>query len=124
MELKDLIWFIGTFIIVYLFYFFWQVFKKKKLNPKKVPVELMYLMKKYRLDMSRINYSGLMQRIAIVSAFDIAFTATFVMKFIKNVYLAIIIGAIILIPLIVITFNFIGIYYVRKGLILNGNKKN
>ncbi len=124
MELKDLFWFIGTFVIVYLIYFFLQVFKKKELNKNKVPVELVYLMKKYNLDMSSIKYQNIMQAIALVSAFDIAFAATFVMQFIKNIYLAVFVGAAVLIPLILITFNFIGVYYTKKGKIKNGNKKN
>ena len=124
MELKDLFWFIGTFVIVYLIYFFLQVFKKKELNKNKVPVELVYLMKKYNLDMSSIKYQNIMQAIALVSAFDIAFAATFVMQFIKNIYLAVFVGAAVLIPLILITFNFIGVYYTKKGKIKDGNKKN
>ena len=124
MELKDLIWFIGTFVIVYLFYFFLQIFKKKEFNKDKVPVELLYLMKKYRLDMSLIKYQSIMQMIAVVSAFDIAFAATFVMRFIKNLYLAVLVGAALLIPLILITFNFIGMYYKKKGMVKNGNQKN
>ena len=124
MELKDLIWFVITFLVVYLFYFFLQIFRRKELNRNKVPVELVYLLKKYHLNLKVINYRSIMQKIALVSAFDIAFTATFVMKFVKNIYLAVLIGALLLIPLILITFNFIGIYYVRKGMVINGNKKN
>ena len=124
MELSDLYWFLGTFLVVYLFYFFYQVLRKKEYDPNKVPVELVFLIKKYRLDMSKIPYRGIMNRIGLVSAFDIAFTSTFMFRFVKNVYLAILIGAIMLVPLIMITFNFIGKYYEKKGLILDGNKKN
>ena len=100
--ISDLIWFLGTFLVVYLFYFFFQILRHKKINKKKVPVELLYL----------------------ISAFDIAFIATFVMRFIKNIYLAIILGGVLFIPLIMITYGFIGRYYKKKGLIKNGNKKN
>ncbi len=74
--------------------------------------------------MDKINYKSIMNKIALVSAFDIAFAGTFVMHFIDNVYLAIIMGAVLFIPLIIITYSFIGKYYVKKGLIKNGNKKN
>ena len=120
----DLIWFLGTFLVVYLFYFFFQILRHKKINKKKVPVELLYLIKKYNLDINKIKYTSIMQRIALVSAFDIAFIATFVMRFIKNIYLAIILGGVLFIPLIMITYGFIGRYYKKKGLIKNGNKKN
>ena len=94
------------------------------MNKKRVPVELLLLIKKYRLDMDKINYRSIMNKIALVSAFDIAFIAVFVMKFIDNIYLSIIVGGVFFIPLLLITYNFIGKYYVRKGLITNGNKEN
>ncbi len=124
MKLIDLYWFLGTFIVVYLFYFFFQILRKKKLDKNKIPVELMFLIKKYHLDMDKINYRSIMNKIALVSAFDIAFIAVFVMRFIKNIYLSILIGGVLFIPLILITYSFIGIYYKKKGLIKNGNQKN
>lgn len=123
MKISDLYWFIGIFIVIYVFYLVFFVIKKKY-NAKKIPVELQFLIKKYNLDMSLINYRSIMNIIGLVSAFDLAFTATFVFRFIKNEILAILLGAIILIPLIIITYNFIGTYYVKKGMIKNGNKKN
>ncbi len=123
MNLSDLYWFIATFIIIYLFYFFYQI-RKKEFNQNKIPVELMFLLKRYRLDMSKIKYSSIMQKIAIVSAFDIAFTATVALKINVNIYLQVLISVLILIPLILITYTFIGLYYKKRGLVINGNKKN
>ena len=123
MGINDLVWFIITFIIVYLFYYFLQIFKKKY-NKDKIPVDLLFLIKKYRLDMTKIKYKSIMNKIGLVSAFDIAFTSTFVFAFIKNVYIAILVGALMLIPLILITFNFIGNFYVKKGCVLNEHFKN
>ena len=124
MNLNDLYWFLGIYLVIYLFYLFFSVLKRKKFNVKKIPVELKLLIKKYRLDMSKINYRGIMNRIALVSSFDIAFVATFIFKFIESEVWSIIIGAIMIIPVILITFNFIGLYYVKKGCVVNGNEKN
>ena len=124
MELTDLYWFLGTFVVVYLFYLFFLVIRKREYNPNKVPVELHFLIKKYKLDMGKIKYQSIMNLIGLASAFVIAFTSTFVFRFIKNIYISIIVGAIMLIPLIFITFNFIGTYYKKKGMVKNGNKKN
>ena len=125
MNLFDLIWFAVTFLVIYIFYLSIYVFKKnKKYDPNKVPQELAYLIRKYRLDMKKINYKKIMNVIGLVCAFDIAFTSTFMFAFVKNIYLAIFVGAIMLVPLIVITFSFIGKYYRKKGMIINGNKKN
>lgn len=125
MNLSDLIWFLVTFIIVYLFYVFIYVLRKNsKYNPNKVPLELVYLIRKYRLDMKKINYKEIMNVIGLISAFDIAFVGTFVFCFVKNIYLSIIVGGIMLIPLIIITFGFVGRYYEKRGMVINGNKKN
>ncbi len=124
MGLSDLYWFVGVFILVYLFYLIFGVLRRKKINFDRIPIELILLIKKYRLDMSKIGYFGIMNFIALVSAFDIAFTTTFVCHYIEKVYLAILIGACMLVPLILITFKFIGLYYVKKGCVIDGNKKN
>lgn len=101
-----------------------MVLRHRKFNPKKVPVELNYLIKKYHLDMRQIKYRSILNIIGIVSAFDISFTSTFIFMFVKNIYLKIIVGLLMLIPLILITFNYIGYYYKKKGMIIDGNKKN
>lgn len=125
MKLMDLYWFGGTFLIIYMVYLFYYVIpKNKKYDENKVPTELVYLIKKYRLDMKKINFKKIMNQIGIASAFDIAFTATFIFMFVKNIYLSVILGGAMIIPLIIITFNVIGNIYKKKGLVINGNKKN
>ena len=124
MNLEDLWWFLGIFLVVYIFYLIFGVLKRKKFNVDKIPVELRFLIKKYHLDMSKINYRSIMNMIGLASSFVISFTATFIFKYIKNELLMILIGGLMIIPLIFITFNFIGLYYRKKGCVTNGNKKN
>ncbi len=125
MKIYDLYWFIGIFLIVYLFYLFhYVVGKKKKYNPNKVPQELIFLIRKYKLDIKKINYKKIMNQIGLVCAFDIAFTSTFMFMFVKNTILSIFIGGVMLIPLIIITFDILGRIYKKKGLVKNGNKKD
>ena len=125
MKLSDLYWFIITFMIVYLYYLLRYIIgKKKKYDVNRVPQELLYLIYKYRLDMSKIKYKKIMNQIGIVCAFDMAFTSTFIFKFIKNIYVGMLIGAVVLFLLIYITFGYIGKYYKKKGLIKNGNIKD
>ena len=58
MKLFDLYWFIGTFLVVYIFYLsIYVIPKKRKYDYNKVPQELAYLIRKYRLDMSKIKCS-------------------------------------------------------------------
>lgn len=124
MNLEDLWWFLGIFLVIYIFYLIFGVLKRKKFNVDKIPVELRFLIKKYHLDMSKINYRSIMNMIGLASSFVISFTATFIFKYIENELLMILIGGLMIIPLIFITFNFIGLYYRKKGCVTNGNKKN
>lgn len=124
MNLEDLWWFLGIFLVIYIFYLIFGVLKRKKFNIDKIPVELRFLIKRYHLDMSKINYRSIMNMIGLASSFVISFTATFIFKYIKNELLMILIGGLMIIPLIFITFNFIGLYYRKKGCVTNGNKKN
>ena len=110
-------------MVVYLFYLFFYIVGKKY-DPNKVPQELVFLIKKYRLDIKKINYKKIMNQIGLACAFDVAFTSGFMFSFVKNIYLAVLIGALMLVPLIMITFNMIGKYYEKRGMVINGNKKN
>ena len=51
MNLEDLWWFLGIFLVIYIFYLIFGVLKRKKFNIDKIPVELRFLIKRYHLDM-------------------------------------------------------------------------
>ena len=125
MKIYDLYWFLGIYLVVYLFYLFhYVVGKNKKYDSNKVPQELLFLVRKYKLNMKEISYKKIMNQIGLICAFDISFTSTFMFIFVKNVYLSLLIGAIMLVPLIIITFDLLGKYYIRKERRKNGNEKN
>lgn len=144
-----MVWFILTTVVVYLFYYIWIIRKydkngklkvrktKGKLFSKnnkseieyqepKIPAEIQILIVKYRLDMSKINYRGLLKLVGFVCALDIAFITTMV-SFVKsdNPYILLGVGALLIIPTILISFALLGKLFKKKGLILNDktNKK-
>lgn len=137
-----MVWFILTVIVVYLFYYIWIIRKydkngklkvrktKGKLFGKKnaeieyeepkIPAEIQILIVKYRLDMSKINYRGLLKLVGFVCAIDIAFITTMV-SFVKsdNPYILLGVGALLVIPTILISFALLGKLFKKKGLVLN-----
>ena len=136
-----MVYFIITVVLVYLFYYIWIIRKydkngklkvrtktKKgeviKLQEPKIPPEIQILIVKYRLDMSKINYRGLLKVVGFVCALDIAFITT-ILYFIKsdNLYIVLGIGAILTIPTILISFALLGRLFKKKGLVLN-EKRN
>ena len=137
-----MVYFIITVMIVYLFYYIWIIRKYDKtgklkvknktkkgevieLREPKIPPEIQILIIKYRLDMSKINYRGLLKLVGLVCAIDIAFITT-VISLIKsdNMYILLGIGAIITIPTILISFALLGRLFKKKGLVLNEERNN
>ncbi len=117
--MKQALIFIFSFIIVYLIYLFTVILKAKKFNVYKVPIEVYYLIQKYKLDMEKINYRRFLNVIALVMAFNSSISITIV-SFIKSIILQIFLGLLILIPLTIIVFNLFGAYFKKKGMIKNG----
>ena len=136
-----MVYFIITVVLVYLFYYIWIIRKYDKngklkvrtktkkgevieLQEPKIPPEIQILIVKYRLDMSKINYRGLLKVVGFVCALDIAFITT-ILSFIKsdNLYIVLGIGAILTIPTILISFALLGRLFKKKGLVLN-EKRN
>lgn len=143
-----MVWFIITALVVYLFYYVWLIrkydkngkLKVKKVKGKKtgkrkntdieyqepkIPSEIQILIIKYRLDMSKINYRGLLKLVGFVCAIDIAFVTT-VVSFVKtdNPYILLGVGALLVIPTILISFALLGKLFKKKGLVLNDKTTN
>ena len=146
--MKELIYFIVTFVVTFSLSYFTvirKVTKKEKKNKKskiiklkkskkkndsqksdddnKIPVEIMYLVNKYHLDLERINYKKLLYTVSIVASIDMAI-AMVVISPIKNIYLQILVGFLVIIPLILVTYNSIANYYIKRGLIKNEHERN
>jgi len=101
-----------SFILVLIIYEIFIVNKAKK-NRDKVPVEIKYIVKKYGIDLDKINYNQLLQVMALTCAFDIALIA-FVMSLIPNFIIELLIGLILFVPVIFVSFSFIGKRYRKK----------
>ncbi len=101
-----------SFILVLIIYEIFIVNKAKK-NREKLPVEIKYIVKKYKIDLDKINYNQLLQVMALVSAFDISLIA-FVMSLIPNFFMELLIGLIMFVPVIFISYSFIGKRYRKK----------
>lgn len=138
-----LIIFIATFIITYLLSYFTMIrkalkkpkkkkerklFKSRKKKTKKsdngkIPVEVDYLVSVYKIDIKKINYKKFLHIISLVASFDMAITVI-IINFIKNIYLQILVGFFVLLPLIYLSYKFVGTYYKKKGMTNNDNERN
>ena len=113
--LEIIVFFAITFLLVYLLYYFFSV-RKARRNKKKLPVEVEYLVVKYKIDIDKIKYKKLMNFIALVGSFDIALIVTIILN-LKGYILPFVVGFLLALPVIKFSFSLIGNYYKRKGMI-------
>ncbi len=121
-----------TIFIVYLIYFFVSVqrfdknghFKNKKKEKisdyDALPSEVKYFIKKYNVDLEKINLRALLKIIGVILGLDIGILSIISILLIKNnVILEILFASILIIPIYLISLKFLGNYFKKKGLIKN-----
>ncbi len=104
--------FIVIFLLVYSLYYFFSVRKARK-NKNHLPAEVQYLIFKYQLDLSKVKYKKLMNSIALVGSLDVALVSNIIFYF-DSVLLQILVGIVLIIPVILISFSILGKYYQKK----------
>ncbi len=114
--MEEIVLFVISFIIIYFIYSTFVIKRKKKYNPNKVPMEIKFLIQKYKLDMDKINYIELVDRVSLWISFDMALSISLV-GFIKNVYFQILLGVSLLFVLVFLSYSYIGKIYKKRGLI-------
>ncbi len=102
-----------VFLFLYLLYFFTVIRNKKKLEDIYKSGQASFIIKRYQLDVSKINKKVFAQTIALINSFIIAITFL-ITDFIANFILKFLIGFILLVPLILFSYHMIGIYYKKK----------
>ena len=110
--MEELIYFGITFLIVYMIYYFASIRKAKK-NKDKLPVEVQYLILRYNIDVNKISYRSFLNTIAIVGGIDIALVVTIISQFNEFIW-QLLFGLVFIIPIIVISFMFVGKYYEKQ----------
>lgn len=119
--MKELLLWLGMFVLIYLFYELFVIRKEKVLENMKEGKELSLLSKKYKLDYSKINMKELVRKVALSNAFIISTVVTLVCLlrgWISNFLLwmisVLVVGMLLLIPFILIVYTQIGKYYQKK----------
>ena len=117
--LEELVLFGLCFLLMLIIYELFVVSKAKKnadKNDKKYPVEVELLIYMYKLDMKKVNYNQLLQIVALVSSFDIALIVSAIIIF-KGTLIQLLASVAIVVPVILASFNLVGLFYKKKGMI-------
>lgn len=118
--MQELILFLLTFGLLFTIYELFIVsnakknLKKKKDN--KQPIEVKYLIYKYKFDLGKIKYNGLLHVCAFVTSFDVSMIVSLAMIFDSTLWQMITIG-ILIFPVILISYHVVYLIYKKKGLI-------
>ena len=111
--MEQIILFIMTYIVVFFIYQVFIVSKAKRRNSKKRPMEVNYLIKKYNIDINKLDYKNFLMTISLVSSLDISIIVTVALLF-DNYLLQVIFIFLLVIPVIMISYSFIGKYYKKE----------
>ncbi len=118
----SIISFLLTLVIVELYYRIFILKKNMKYNPNKVPTEVTLLMKKYQIDIKKINYYYLMKSIGRINALGIGLIV-FVITFFNRLNIQLLVAFFLCIPVILISYSLFGKYLVKQGLTVNSKTK-
>ena len=111
--MEDFIFAIIVFVIIYLAYLFTVIMRKDKLKKFVNAKEVSLLKGRYKLNLDKINVKSLAQTIAISNSFIISF-AIYMALLVDNMILQLLIGFLVMVPLILIIYHFIGRHYKKK----------
>lgn len=123
---SDIIIFIIIFLLVFVIYNFAVINKEKKrlekmkkknqrVDEAAYPAEVMYLVKRYQLDLKKVNYFSLLREISLVCSFDLSLIAYLATQ-VNGTIWQILIAALLCIPVIYISFMLYGKRLQKKGL--------
>jgi len=125
--MEEFVLFLLTFLFIFLLYqiLFVVPYKKsmnKKEKVKRELLEITYLKSRYSLDFDKLSYNQLLQLCAITSSLDMAIAVT-VVSFIDSFLWEIIVGFVVIVLLIFISYHLIYLFYKKKGMVKNGKHK-
>ncbi len=111
--MKDLMWCIGGFILIYLFYLVFVMARKKMLLKMIDGKEMKYLKYRYKIKIDEKNIKGIANSVFLANSFILATTA-YVVMIMKSFWLELLLGTVTITALIFICYSIIGRYYSNK----------
>ena len=112
--MKEFIWFIGTFLVIYLFQVILILTNKKSLEKYKTSREVTYLVTKYKFSLDNINFKALANQLFLVNSIIISFTMSIIVNVSENFLIMMLLSFGILTVLLLLSYHVIGKHYKRK----------
>ena len=112
--IRVLVEYLLVFLLIFIVHYFMSVRKNKKYNKNKIPLELLYLVKIYNLDIKKINYRGFIWISSLINTFIITTVYIIISYLLEKLIFQIIVGIVLLILFIIICYGLLGRYYMKK----------
>lgn len=118
--MQEFVLFLLTYLFVFIIYEIFIVRRaiknEKKKKDNKQPMEIKFLINKYKFDLKKINYHKLLHVMAVVSSFDISLIVSLSLLT-DNFVLQMIIILVLVVPVILVSYHLVYLIYKKKGLI-------
>ena len=111
--MKQLLIYIVTFVIVYLFYFIFVLNRKNVLKKFPNGKEMSYLKIKYGVKINDANLKKIANKICLANSFILA-TTVFIVSLINSLILEILVALPVLLVLILVLYHIIGTHYKKE----------
>ena len=109
----ELVLYVVTFIIAYLFYLVFVLSRKNVLKKFPEGKEMSYLKYKYGIKINDKNLKSIANKVFLANSFILS-TTVYVVCLFDNLFIEILVGLVVLIVLILILYHLIGTYYRKK----------
>ncbi len=113
--MKELIIYLITFLVAYLFYFVFVLKRKSVLKKFPEGKEMRYLKIKYNVKITDKNLAKIANKVCLANSFILSTTVYIVCLF-DNFILGLIVSVIPLLLLIILSYHIIGTYYSKKDI--------
>ena len=118
--MQELILFIMSYVVILIAYELLIVNRAKKHEKKKKdnkePIEVKFLVTKYKFNLKKLDYHKLLHVCAFVSSFDMALIVTLSMLF-ENGLIQMLVVLLLVVPVILISYHIVYLVYKKRGLI-------
>lgn len=111
--MAELIYFVITFFLIYLLYYILIIRRKKSLEKFKKSTEVVYLERRYLLNVQKVDIKKLARTIAFSNSLLISLTV-FLVSVLDNIVTMVVVSALIMIPMILVTYHIIGTHFKKK----------
>lgn len=111
--MKELILYLITFIVAYLFYLIFVISRKSVLKKFPEGKEMSYLKIKYGVKVNDRNLKEIARKVCLANSFILS-TTVYVVCLFDNIFIEILVGGITLVTLILALYHLIGTYYKKK----------